>query len=221
MLKVGTSLTLELNKSDQEEIERFKCKLVDFTQDYVYIDYPVKIDTQKTAFFFEGTPFNASFVGENEAVYWFKTEVAARRKMNIPVLVLTFPGNNELIKIQRRQYVRIDTTIDIAVKEKENPEKHFTTISRDLSGGGVSVLLRSGHSMAPGTLVNLTLVLALNSGERHYVEVSGVVVRTDETKVQQRETTSIKFVDIQEKHRQIIIRYCFEQQMLLRKSKQQ
>ncbi|WP_431799089.1 flagellar brake protein [Halobacillus andaensis] len=136
MFKVGASITLELSKSKREEAEKFKCKIIDHSQDYIYIDYPVKLNTQKTAFFLEGTQFQASFLGEDGSVYWFETEVVAKRKSKIPVLMLSFPGEEELIRIQRRQFVRVDTAIDVAVQDKEI---HFTSVTRDLSGGGLAI----------------------------------------------------------------------------------
>ncbi|MFD2925825.1 flagellar brake domain-containing protein [Halobacillus naozhouensis] len=42
-------------KRSQNEPETYKCKLVDEEKDYIYIDYPVKMASGKTEFFFEGT----------------------------------------------------------------------------------------------------------------------------------------------------------------------
>ncbi|MFC7060471.1 flagellar brake domain-containing protein [Halobacillus seohaensis] len=219
MFKVGTSVTLELHKNDEKESESFKCRLVDHAKDSIYIDYPVNIETQRTAFFFEGTQFQASFVGEDGSIYRFATEVVARRKMNIPVIVLTFPGTEELVRIQRRQYVRIDTTIDIAVNDKENQLSPFTTVTRDISGGGVAIIPPVNQQLTPKQILHLTLVLPMNSGEYYYIEATGLVIRSSKVKGSDIESTSIKFEEIDEKYRQIIIKYCFEQQMNIRKSK--
>ncbi|UOQ42690.1 flagellar brake domain-containing protein [Halobacillus salinarum] len=136
MIKIGTTMNLELFKQDQEEPERYKCTLVDHSQGYIYIDYPIKTNTGRTSFFFEGTRFQVSFVGKDGSVYSFKSEVTARRKLKIPVLVLTFPGKDQVVRIQRRRYVRVETSIDVAIQLNNESEASFTSITQDVSGGG-------------------------------------------------------------------------------------
>ncbi|GGF09244.1 hypothetical protein GCM10010954_04610 [Halobacillus andaensis] len=218
MLKVGTSITLELLADKQEDIEKFKCRLVDHSEEHIFIDYPVKLITQKTAFFFEGTQFQASFLGEDGSVYWFETEVLGRLKKNIPVLMLSFPGNAALVRVQRRQYVRIDTAIDVAAKGKEGPVQ-FTTVTSDLSGGGMAIYEPNGTSLPTNQLFDFTLVLPMNDGEYHYIDVLGSVVRSSSKKGSHLTAASVEFVELNEKHRQLIIQYCFEQQMQMRKRK--
>ncbi|MFG6148674.1 flagellar brake protein [Halobacillus sp. B23F22_1] len=218
MLKVGTPITLELHAEKQEDIEKFKCRLVDHADQQIFIDYPVKLITQKTAFFFEGAQFQASFLGEDGSAYWFETEVLGRRKKNIPVLVLSFPGEDELVRVQRRQYVRIDTAINVAVKGRNSPVQ-FTTVTRDLSGGGMAIYEPNGTSLTNNQLFDFTLVLPMNSGEYYYIDVLGSVVRSSFNKESHVSAVSVEFVELNEKFRQLIIQYCFEQQMQMRKTK--
>ncbi|UOR12446.1 flagellar brake protein [Halobacillus amylolyticus] len=219
LIKVGAPITLELYKHSQDEPERYKCKLVDDTEDYIYIDYPIKMDTGKTAFFFEGTEFYASFVGEDESVYRFETEVVARKKMNIPVLVLTFPRRKKLVRIQRRKYVRVESSLDVAVCGIDRSMMGFTSVTKDLSGGGVAILLPQSHELTQNQEVEITLVLPMNSGEYRYVETNAKIIRIGTLGNNIRVGASAEFVEITEKHRQSIIQYCFEQQMYMRKRK--
>ena len=50
--------------------------------------------------------------------------------------IIAYPGNQTLIKVQRRQYVRIPTTVDAAIHPLENEFTPFTTITEDISAGG-------------------------------------------------------------------------------------
>ncbi|REJ09745.1 flagellar brake protein [Halobacillus trueperi] len=209
-LKVGTPLTLELKKSEVDEVDHYKCKLVDFEDSKIYIDYPVHTITGRTGFFLDGTQFQASFVGQDQSVYWFKTEVVAREKRNIPVIALFFPGLEELNRVQRRKYVRVDASVDVAI---EWDTCSFPTITNDISGGGVMVVQSPSDKLEEENKIDLTLVLPMNTGEIHYVFAIGKVIRVIPAKVSQPERVSIEFIDIHEKDRQLIIKYCFEQQM--------
>ncbi|SFK01032.1 c-di-GMP-binding flagellar brake protein YcgR, contains PilZNR and PilZ domains [Halobacillus dabanensis] len=209
-LKVGTPLTLELHKPEEEESHRYKCKLVDYDLNNIYIDYPIHMETGRTGFFLEGTQFHASFVGRDQSVYWFKTKVVARKKMNIPVIALPFPGMDELRRIQRRKYVRVEASVDVAV---EGEHAAFPTVTQDISGGGLMILQPAGDLLIQGEIIQLTVVVPMNSGDTHYREMTGKVIRTIEANETQPARVSVEFIEIPEKDRQLIIRYCFEQQM--------
>ncbi|MGP4077012.1 flagellar brake protein [Halobacillus sp. K22] len=206
--------TLEINSKDKEEPEKYKCKLADYEKGYICIDYPINVRTDKTAFIMEGTEIQASFITEDQSVYCFNTEVVARRKLNIPVIVLTFPPKKELIRIQRRKYVRVDASVDVAVQFENHS---FTAVTQDISGGGVAILQPFHVKMKKYQRVNLTLVLSMNSGESRYVETEGIVVRVIQQDDGERNNVSIQFENILEKQRQLIIRYSFEQQLNMRR----
>ncbi|GEN53894.1 flagellar brake protein [Halobacillus faecis] len=209
-LKVGTPLTLELKKPEVDEVDQYKCKLVDFEGSNIYIDYPVHTKTGRTGFFLNGTQFQASFVGQDQSVYWFKTEVMAREKRNIPVIGLFFPGLEELNRVQRRKYVRVEASVDAAVERNSGS---FPTITNDISGGGVMLKQSPFEKLTEEEKIGLTLVLPMNTGETHYVFAKGQVIRVIPAKDSQPERVSVEFIDIHEKDRQMIIKYCFERQM--------
>ncbi|WP_181348203.1 flagellar brake protein [Thalassobacillus sp. CUG 92003] len=213
MIEVGQSVTLELWKREQKEPDRYRCKIVDFEDEHVYIDYPVNLATGRTDFFLEGIQFNASFLGRNQSVYTFPTEVAARKKLKIPVLMLTYPGEDELIRIQRRKYVRIERAADIAIQHAEDLFPPFTSVTLDISGGGVAVLLPLNHTVERDQSIKITLVLGTNAGEEKYIFVSGKIVRVVANYHSNRDKASVEFIDISDSDRQTIIQYCFEQQM--------
>ncbi|WP_226580026.1 flagellar brake protein [Halobacillus litoralis] len=212
-MKIGTPLTLEIGSQDTGKSSKYKCKVVDIEDSRIYIDYPIHMKTGKTGFFLEGTQFHASFVGEDHSVYWFKTEVAARKKRTIPVIGLSFPGITEITRIQRRKYVRIEASVDVAVSGETFS---FPTISRDISGGGMMFILPGKYKASEGEKVELTIVLPMNTGEYHYILTQAHVRRVMPRTSKQSARVSVEFENIMEKDRQFIIRYCFEQQMKTR-----
>ncbi|MFG6114501.1 flagellar brake protein [Halobacillus sp. MO56] len=217
MVEIGTPVTLELIHTDRDPQELFKSKIVDKKGDYLFLAYPVGEKTRKTGIFLEGTQFKLSFVGKDKSVYLFETSVFARKKLKIPVLVFYFPGDNEIIRVQRRKYVRIETAVDVAVHSNQSVGPPFTTITMDISGGGAAIVLPESHQLKHQENLDLMLVFPMNSGDIRYIEAKGTVVRIFKNKGVERDIASIEFSSIPDNQRQTIIQFCFERQLYMRK----
>ncbi|HWI48347.1 MAG TPA: flagellar brake domain-containing protein, partial [Rummeliibacillus sp.] len=135
-LKIGTNIILESISS--ETSERFRCKIVEQKNNAIYIDYPIDVKTNKTSFLLEGSQYRASFVDDSKVAHAFKTQVLGRIKSNIPMIMLSFPTDDEIIKIQRREFVRVLTPVDIAV---EFEHQFYQFITEDISAGGLAIII--------------------------------------------------------------------------------
>lgn len=216
MLKIGDVLSLELKESDK--LEKYRCKLVEKKGQYIYIDYPVNTVTNKTAFFLDGTQIKCSFVDQDGAVYAFDSEILGRFKQKIPMLILSYPGKEHLIKIQRRQYVRIETSIDIAIHSPHSEFKPIVTVTDDFSAGGASVILPNSVGFRSGMEIDCWIVLPLQNGDYHYFTFPSKIVRIiplDDN----RSKISIQFLAITSQQRQTLLRFCFDRQLLMRRTK--
>lgn len=209
-LKIGTQLILE--PTHTEKVERFRCKVVEQMEDMLFIDYPINVATKKTVFLLDGTQFRATFLTENKQSFAFNTEVLGRRSGNIPMIMLVRPSKEEFIKIQRREYVRVDTPADVAVNF-DNQTYQFVT--HDISAGGIALNLNRIVNFKDGDMVNLTIVLPFSNGEIKYIQTDARIVRIfdrDNLKI-----ASIQFSDTDEMDQQLIVRFCFERQLIIRK----
>ncbi|PXW91715.1 c-di-GMP-binding flagellar brake protein YcgR [Streptohalobacillus salinus] len=211
MIKIGTTLTLE-QRNKEDEVTRFKCRIVEHQGHTLYIDYPINVQSGRTDVFPKGTTFEAFYVGEQEAVFHFSTEIKGRKKANLPMLLLHF-DEKKMKKIQRREYVRVDANIDIALEDQGMEIPSFSTLTSDISGGGVAVNLKDGIKVKPGTTFKTVLVLRTGPTEYHYIYATTEAIRTQQKKDHRTATLSMKFTDIDEKDRQKIIQYCFETQL--------
>ncbi|MFD2445876.1 flagellar brake protein [Bacillus sp. CGMCC 1.16607] len=214
MISIGDVLTLEPKYSNS--FERYKCKLVEQKGNDLYIDYPVNLKTNRTAFLLDGTQLKVSFVGEDGSVYVFETEVKGRTKQNIPMLILTFPGKEHLIKIQRRQFVRVETPTDIAIHPTNSEFLPFTTITEDISAGGAAILVPHELNIKEGMVIETWFVLPMQNGEYHYLKLLCNVVRViprNET----RKMISLQFLDLSSNERQYFLRFSFERQLAMKK----
>ncbi|WP_232324944.1 flagellar brake protein [Halobacillus mangrovi] len=215
-MKIGMVITLEIQNEAEERTEKYRCKLLDCNPNFICIDYPVNVRTGKTGVILEGAKFQASFVSENESVYIFNTEVIGREKTNtnIPIIVLHFPGEKDLMRVQRRSYVRVNSSLDAVIKDEK---QLFNTITQDISGGGVAIIEPPNSSFSEQQAVELILVLPLNNQSSIRVHTSARIIRITEQEQGYPNRLSAEFQSITEKHRQIIMKHCFDQQRQIRK----
>ncbi|WP_273125908.1 flagellar brake protein [Metabacillus sp. HB246100] len=213
MIKIGDVINLETNG---EVVEKLKCKLVERSGNKLFIDYPVNSETGRTAFLMLGTELIASFINK-ENVYRFQTEVTGRVKENIPMISLTYPGDDHLFRIQRREYVRIDTTVDIAIHPIHNEFEAFTAVTTDISAGGAALLVPKNNSIHANQVVTVWFALPFQNNSIKYVKIEAKLVRFIETENNHFIKVPIQFIDIDEEKRQLLIKYCFEQQIIMRR----
>lgn len=209
LLSIGTIIVIDTDFT--KDSDKYKSKVIDMGDGFVMIDYPTHIKTGKTAFFLDGTQILVSFIDDKKTSYAFRTEVSGRLNRGIPMLKLTYPGDEELIKIQRREFVRVEMSLDIAV-EKDGQFSHY--VAEDLSAGGVSLNLPARVPFEAEDIVALTIVLPFSNKEIQYVRVDAKVIRIWEK--DGKRIASLQFEDIEQIECQHIIRFCFERQLKMR-----
>ena len=208
-IKIGTMLILEPTYT--ERIEKLRCKVVEQQDGIIYIDYPTNTITKKTAFLIDGAQFRVTFNDENKQSFAFNTEVLGRRKGTIPMIMLSCPPDDEFIKIQRREFVRVQTPVDVAV-ECDNT---FTQlVSEDISAGGVLLTLTKPVNFKNGDHVRLTIVLPYTNNEIRYIQTEALVTTIFER--DNRTFASVQFTDTDDTDKQYIVRFCFERQLQIR-----
>jgi c-di-GMP-binding flagellar brake protein YcgR len=216
MLTIGNVLLLEPKNS--VKAERYKCRLVERKRDMLYIDYPINIDTHKTAFLLDGTQLKAVFI-HGQSAYCFDTEVTGRLKQSIPMMKLHFPGDEYMMKIQRRQFVRVETAVDVAIHPLNGEFEPFTARTADISAGGMLVQVRSNTNLEleQGLQVKTVIVLPMQSGGINYLQLKSRIVRMDETEKTHFLKYSIQFEEVSPLERQQLLRFTFQRQLELKK----
>lgn len=204
MLNIGTVLTLENINGKKEKL---RCKLLDRISGKLFIDFPVSEETGKTIFLHNDTELLVSFVNEQEQVFRFKTKVIGKHRDNIAMVILKEPNNKEFHQVQRRQFVRIETSVDVAVHPIHNEFEPFRTVTEDISGGGAAIILPEKTTIPVGMDVLIWFVLHFEDGSIEYIRLQAQVVRISERKA------SLKFLNVDEISLQHIIRFCFETQL--------
>lgn len=215
MLKIGDSLILQPKYSS--EPDEYKSKILEFNGRTLFIDFPTNVSNGKTTIMADGTQLKATYINnESSSVYMFDTEILGKVNQPIQMMQILYPDKEEHIKIQRREYVRIETKIDAAIRSDIHGFVPFITVTEDISAGGASIILPQSIDLKPQSVISIIVVIQLKSGCTHYVKTPCRVVRTINQAGKVR-TASLQFIDISENDRQNIIRFVFEKQLEQRK----
>lgn len=215
MIETGIYLLLISTEEEGQE-DHYRCRVADVDEGAILIDYPVNINTNRSTFFVDGMRLTVEFIDPkySSAVYTFSTEVMGRTKRDIPLLILHDPGAETYTRIQRRKFVRVAFPVDTAVHLDNT--RPFTAVTEDISAGGIAVTLPEGTEADSGDEGKVYLSVPMQSGEHHYFEILARIVRTH-TDDKSRTVASIEFVDIPQADQQVLLRFCFECQLMIKR----
>lgn len=213
-MRVGETLHLIMRKDEVDDEVNLRCNIIGLDESSLFIDYPINEDTSTTEFIPNGTILTAIYIDSDNVPLHFPTKVTHRIKLTVPVLAINIPVEEEIKRIQRREFVRVKTAIDIAVHSDMKEFTPFSTITFDLSGGGISVLLPKGISLAEKSKLLLWMVLPNKTEGNEYLKIKGEMIRERETEVESKiKKASIRFISLPRTEQQKIVRFCFEKQL--------
>lgn len=204
-LKVNQKIEVEFKSDKYPDI--YLSKVADFVDAGIVI----------TGLYQHGTPIavkkgdkiNVYFTTER-AAYEFESTVLQRIKKPIYFILIEEP--EELKRIQRRDYFRLDLdgVIRLHKEKKDGSVMKKEAQLLDVSGGGVQI--KTKKEFAEGDIIKLSFKNLLNLNEL----IKGEVVRKskDDFKTYRY---GIKFIDIKQGEREKIIQWIFSLQRQLRK----
>ncbi|MDR3562887.1 MAG: PilZ domain-containing protein [Negativicutes bacterium] len=154
-------------------------------------------------YLYPGERFDAR-VTTGEAAFYFESGLIAVERDPIPLWRVAWP--EDVKKTQMRSYVRLN--INLGVKVEFGERILINTLTRDISGGGIQFVLATPLSLGAKTKI----VLPLN--DKMMVEAKGEVVRvTAQPGENGKYGIGVKFVAIDERSRDGIIKYIFRKQV--------
>ncbi|MBP1969628.1 c-di-GMP-binding flagellar brake protein YcgR [Virgibacillus natechei] len=218
-MKIGTFLNLEIKRVG-EKIQKYQCKVIEKDDQYLYVDYPIHEKTRKTSFFSIGTTCSASYLGSDMGVYSFHTKIISKATLTVPALVIEYPEQSRIQRIQRREFVRVETIVDIAVHSLDNKFSPFTSVTSDISGGGLSFTIPKHITLNTDQHMDVCIILISQTGDYKYIFAKAEIVLIKPVN-ESLSKASLKFISITKQAQQGLIRYCFEKQRELRKKELQ
>ncbi|CAM3159269.1 flagellar brake protein [Sporolactobacillus spathodeae] len=206
--------TLRLKSIDADGIEHlYRCRLAEVYENELIVDYPIDEKTDKTVVLMNQTPFEASYV-DGRHVYSFHAVFERRvQQGKIPLLLISYGGEEAVRKVQRRNFVRVVTNQNIAIHSSVGKFAPFNTVTSDIGGGGALILLSASHDLAADEPVDLWLSLVSTESETRYLKIKGMITRIFTDHKTNHLKASLRFLFDSERDRQPVIRFCFEKQL--------
>lgn len=203
-MKIGHRVEIAL-AHDQDETY-YTSKVEDFDDQYLTIAMPTD----------KGYPVIPA-IGEvifgrlrtSEGVFKFVSVFIDKAAKPIPVLRIMLP--KEMDKHQQREFVRVETRIPVKVcfeDEDKNLSDPYVTYSKDLSGGGIRIVM--DRDVEAGSRVHVTTSELPGIGVlRIYCEVVRTVKAVANGKIYWMGT---KFIDLPQAMQRNLIRFIFQKQ---------
>lgn len=190
----------------------YRCRLAEIRDHELLADYPIDEQTNKTAVLMNQTPFEVSYVDQSQ-VYSFHAVFEQRIQGKVLLILLSYGGEETIRKVQRRNYVRVQTSQNIAIHSSLDHFAPFSTVTSDVGGGGVLINLAAANQLQAEEPIDVWLSLVSSESETRYLKLKGTVARTFTDSKTNILKASLRFQFDSERERQPIIRFCFEKQL--------
>jgi len=154
-----------------------------------------------------------------DKLYRFKAKVKGRKlKSNVALLLIEL--QDEIVRIQRRQFFRFECNLPVKYRivdsmqdAEENKPPFVESITKDISGGGICIKVKD--EVPTGSLIECELDLSGIHRIKFYGTVARVGMREGDF-VYSHEI-GVLFKQIDKKDKEQIIKYIFAEQRKLRK----
>jgi len=204
---------MQLEAADEVESKVIlKSRIAEENEKHFWIEAPID-ESGRFKSLHAGDPLSISYMAAGATFYFHARVIGHQVEDNIHYFTIEKPDPDTITKVQRRSYLRVDADLDVGVQLAGN--RRFLAVTRDISGGGMSIITRSAIPLQAEDLLDCWVLLPFRNGSIEHVQVKGVVVRTTPQEV--GVLIMVRFTEIVEADRQKIVRYCFERQIELRK----
>lgn len=191
---------------------RYPSRVENIGDQEIVLASPIK---NRVAFFVPpGSDINVWY-WDKIAIYTFTCKVIRNINKDIPLLTVEKPQKIE--KVQKRDHVRIRISIDVFLSytDKNGELKEIWCKTRDISGGGMMLVLHKPLLSDIDELVNMEFKL-----DSELIQTKGKVVRNSwesDSDGVERNIVGVEFKDLANKNTQVIIQYVFQKQIELRR----
>lgn len=220
-LKINQQVEITVNEDPYSG--KYLCRVQDINDDEVLIDMP--LSQGSIVPLRPESMVRVTYFGKDGVIYEFDSSFTRERVDNVPVMRMPIP--NEIRRIQRRSYVRIEISLPVRIFIEDDLTKEVEIVecsTIDVSGGGARLLLSKEQNKIIASLLEkeeddskvLKMSILLREAADKYESINCVarIVRVGE--IINKHFYAINFEFIEEKSRDKIIAYIFKKQMELR-----
>lgn len=208
--KINEVLFIQVDTGDEKEAKRmYKSRISEIDEDSIYMEVPIEEGTGRLKKLYMGDELSTYFLTEGGVKNFFNTYVLGFHEDIIRQVRVRKPELEEITKIQRRSFLRVQAELEIAVSHKDG--RRFVSKTEDVGGGGVSFYTEPDQKINDGDLLSCWLLVPYKNGSLEHVPFESEVVRAKKLP-NNRSLIMLKFNSIVDMERQKLIRYCFERQ---------
>lgn len=214
--KVNQTMFIQAaGETGEDQAPLLRSRLADMDEASLYIEIPLEEKTGRYHRARPGEEFRVTYYTAEGVKHQFATTVQGQRKEEpVPLIELRMPKPEEITREQRRNFLRVEAQLEIAVRIGD--KMRFVALTEDVGGGGISFRCERKWPIRPNVRLHCWLLIPFRSGSAEHAQFEGEVIRVMEAEPNHF-VVMIRFVDIAESDQQKIIRYCFERQLDFRK----
>ena len=199
---------------DQDSANTLRSRVADIDDQYIWLEIPLDEKSRRYHRPMIGEKLQIFYFTRNGIKHTFNTETMELKKDTIPLFAVRKPELSEITSEQRRNFLRVDAQLEIAVKLGD--KVRFTAITEDVGGGGCSFRVDRKYPLEPGVTLSCWLLLNYRNGNIAHAKFEGEIVRVKHEEGL-KSLVMMRFKDISDSEQQKIIRYCFERQLDMHK----
>ncbi|KAA6476595.1 flagellar brake protein [Bacillus swezeyi] len=216
MLSLGDIITIEFENENQEDIIA-KSKVSSIGENVLRVHYPVDVETGRTVIIPTNTIVTIHFVNKQQDLYKFTSVIQGREVHNyIPILNVYLPEEDQMTKIQRRQFFRVNTTIPVTVR-LYGSDSMFKIYTANISAGGAALIIEETQKHKPEEDLNLSISLPNEGHDETVIDVHAQVKRTYLDRRTNKQIMTVEFIRMNEHDKQTLVQYCIKCQLIERR----
>lgn len=213
LFDIGEKIQI-IRKNDKED-KRYSSQVLDIIDENTFI-ISGPIYKKSLIFLHLNEVVDIACTRENKGMYKFSAIVEQRDLNKLYTIKIRKITNIE--RLQQRKYYRFETNIPVeklllvSKRDKKNKERNIKEdcITKDISGNGMKLMCNYKHSVGDKIYCNFKIY-------DQVIIVEGEVVRIEEIDAFNfNYAIGIKFLDIVDQERDIIVKYIFDQERKLR-----
>ncbi|MED2942952.1 PilZ domain-containing protein [Bacillus swezeyi] len=216
MLSLGDIITIEFENENQENVIA-KSKVSSIEENVLRVHYPIDVETGRTVIIPTNTIVTIHFVNKQQALYKFTSVIQGREiHRYIPILNVYLPEEDQMTKIQRRQFFRVNTTIPVTVRPYGSGSM-YKTYTANISAGGAALIIEETQKHKPEEDLNLSIALPNEGHDETVIDVHAQVKRTYLDRRTNKQIMTVEFIRMNEHDKQTLVQYCIKFQLIERR----
>ncbi|KEO83661.1 hypothetical protein EL26_08365 [Tumebacillus flagellatus] len=184
----------------------------------IFIDMPIRPEDKHPTTLPDQTTVMVKYRAADGAQCAFVTQVVGRDKRNIELLALQKPKLEDIHRQQRREFLRVPFNLELELVYLDSISKNIITAKargHDISGGGLAFIIPTDLPMQANDIIGFRFRMNLE-GKGFDIVGKARVIRISPPTDAGYKTVSLKYYELQENDRQLIVQYSFKRQIEMR-----